>query len=193
MQIAQALEARRPALAAAALLLALVCAGPVWLDLLAGGPGLPAYDRRAELRGFESDLGAHAVTADPDDVELDDLLAHRTLVVSNSPSTSRPSSPYRLLRSGDYYDVWRRPASPEGRPVLHHMALGGPNGATARPDCPEVAGLGLLALANQLGLPPQSIAIVAAAPDGSILAVPPDQARRLCGRSWDWIEAVGRG
>ena len=48
------------------------------------------------------------------------------------------------------------------------------------------AGLGLLALANQLGAAPQDITLIAAA----IVAVPVDRARDLCGRPWDWIEAI---
>jgi len=73
------------------------------------------------------------------------------------------------------------------------MSLGEDGAVAADPVCSEVVGLGLLALSNQLGLPALSIAILAAAPDGSTVAVPPGEARRLCGREWDWIEAVGRG
>jgi len=78
-------------------------------------------------------------------------------------------------------------------PVLHHMELGDPDGGAGMPDCPEVVGLGLLALSNQLGVAAQDVAIVGVTAEGNAVAVPPDQARRLCAREWDWIEAVGRG
>lgn len=78
-------------------------------------------------------------------------------------------------------------------PVLHHMELGDPDGGVAPPDCSEVVGLGLLALSNQLGVAAQDVAIIGRTADGNAVAVPPGEARRLCGRRWDWIEAVGTG
>lgn len=78
-------------------------------------------------------------------------------------------------------------------PVLHHMELGGGEGSAGAPDCPEVVGLGLLALSNQLGVAAQDVVIVGVTAEGNAVAVPPDQARRLCAREWDRIEAVGRG
>lgn len=77
-------------------------------------------------------------------------------------------------------------------PTLHHMELGEPDGGAALPDCPEVTGLGLLALSNQLGVAAQDVAIVGLTAEGNAVAVPPDRARRLCGREWDWIEAIAR-
>lgn len=76
---------------------------------------------------------------------------------------------------------------------LHHMELGEGGALAGFPKCSEVVGLGLLGLANQLGVAPQDIGIVGLTAQGNAVAVPPDRARRLCGREWDWIEAVGRG
>lgn len=78
-------------------------------------------------------------------------------------------------------------------PVLHPMELGDRGAVAGAPDCPEVVGLGLLALSNQLGVAAQDVAIVGVTAEGNAVAVPPDQARRLCAREWDRIEAVGRG
>jgi len=194
-QLVEAALAGHSGRAAAIALLAVVISAPVWANALVGGEGIPSYDRLVELKELEGEYGdAYEVEGDADGIDHEALLRHRTLIVPAAPDSSRPPLPYRLVRAGDHYDVWRRPAQPEGRPVLHHMALGEGGEIAARPDCSEVVGLGLLALSNQLGLPPQSIAIVGAAPGGTTtVAVPPGEARRLCGRRWDWIEAVGTG
>jgi len=218
LQLAEALTAHARAEALGALLLgafAIAALVPGVLNFADGG--FSSYDRLAELRQIgtgvegqgpvlivDEDLfGArHALDAgleadstgetdlDMAGIDLEQLFAYRTLVLSASPRGSRPPQPYRQIRTGDDYDVWQRPVAPKG-PVLHHMALGDANGIVALPNCSEVAGLGLLALSNQLGLPAQSIAIIGASPDGRIVAAPPSDSRRLCGRRWDWIEAVG--
>jgi hypothetical protein len=192
-QLAVAALTGRAGMAAALVALILLLSAPVWVNAVVRGQGIPSYDRLTELGELEDGYDAHGVEGDIDELELEAVLAHPVLVVRRAPESSRPPLPYRVVESGGYHDVWRRPADPEGRPVLHHMALGGAGNVAARPKCSEVVGLGLLALANQLGLPAQSIAIVGAAPDGGAVAVPPGEARELCGRPWDWIEAVGRG
>lgn len=192
-QLVEAARAGRPGLAAALVLLTVALSAPVWVNAVVGGEGIPSYERLVELRGFEAEFDAYAVEGDVDELELEAVLEHPVLVTRAPPASSRPPSPYRLLASGEHYDVWRRPADPEGKPVLHHMALGEDGAIAAVPNCSEVVGLGLLALSNQLGLPPQSIAILGAGPDGGTVAVPPGEERQLCGREWDWIEAVGRG
>lgn len=192
-QLTAAAVAGRPGGAALFAALIVVLSAPVWVNAVVRGEGIPSYDRLVELRAFEAEFDAYAVEGDVDELELEAVLEHPVLLTRAPPASSRPPSPYRLLASGEHYDVWRRPAEPEGRPVLHHMALGEDGAIAGLPDCSEVVGLGLLALSNQLGLPPQSIAILGTAPDGTTLAVPPGEARNLCGREWDWIEAVGRG
>lgn len=192
-QLVVAALAGRPGLAAAIAGLVVVLSAPVWFHAVVKGEGIPSHERLTELADLEGEFDAHVVEGDVDRLEHEAVLEHPTLIVSAPPGSSRPPSPYRVVEPGEHYDVWRRPAQPEGKPVLHHMSLGEDGQVAARPDCSEVVGLGLLALSNQLGLPPQSIAIVGAATDGSTLAVPPGEARNLCGREWDWIEAVGRG
>lgn len=192
-QLVAAALAGRPGRAAAVAGLILIVSAPVWIHAVAMGEGIPSYDRLTELGELEDEFDAYVVDGDVDALEYEAVLEHPTLIVATPPDSSRPPSPYSVVEQGEYYDVWRRPADPEGKPVLHHMSLGGDGEVTGRPDCSEVVGLGLLALSNQLGLPPQSIAIVGAAPDGGTVAVPPGEARNLCGGEWDWIEAVGRG
>lgn len=192
-QLLAAALAGRPGLAAGFALLIVVLSAPVWFNSVLEGEGIPSYDRLSELRELEGEFDAYTVEGDADELAYEAVLEHPTLIVPTPPDSSRPSSPYRVVESGSYYDVWRRPADPEGKPVLHHMSVGENGEVAGQPDCSEVVGLGLLALSNQLGLPAQSIAIVGAAPDGSTVAVPPGEARNLCGREWDWIEAVGRG
>jgi hypothetical protein len=192
-QLAAVAPAGRPGFAAAIAGLVVLLSAPVWFNAVVKGEGIPSYDRLVELSDFEDEFDAYAVDGDVDRLEYEAVLEHPTLIVRTPPASSRPPSPYRVVESGEYYDVWQRPADPEGKPVLHHMSLGEDGEATAEPDCSQVVGLGLLALSNQLGLPAQSIAIVGVAPDGSAVAVPPGEARNLCGREWDWIEAVGRG
>lgn len=192
-QLIVAALAGRPAAAVLFAALIVALSAPVWVNAVVRGEGIPSHDRLAELQAFEDELGGHEVEGDVDELELEAVLEHPVLLTRAPPASSRPPSPYRLLASGEHYDIWRRPADPEGKPVLHHMALGGDGAIAAVPNCSEVVGLGLLALSNQLGLPAQSIAVLGAAPDGTTLAVPPGEARNLCGREWDWIEAVGRG
>ncbi|HZK16296.1 MAG TPA: hypothetical protein VFC52_06890 [Solirubrobacterales bacterium] len=192
-QLVAAALAGRPGRAAALVALIVLLSAPVWVNALVRGEGIPDYDRLSELGDLEDEFDAYVIEGDVDSLEYEAVLEHPTLIVRTPPDSSRPPSPYRVVEAGEHYDVWQRPADPEGKPVLHHMALGEDGEVSAAPDCSEVVGLGLLALSNQLGLPPQSIAIVGAAPDGSTVAVPPGEARNLCGREWDWIEAVGRG
>lgn len=190
-QLAEAAVEGRPGLAAASVLVVAVAAAPVWVNLLGDGDGLPSYDRLAERQEVDEEFGVEPTDGDLDALELEAVLARRTIALPRSPTTSRPPQPYRLVRDGEYYEVWRRPAEPSG-PILHHMGLG--NGERAGPpNCSQVVGLGLLALSNQLGYPAQSVVLVAAAPDGSLVIAGIDEARGLCDRRWDWIEAVGAG
>ncbi len=58
--------------------------------------------------GGEAEKGAWV---DTDEITLPALMTYRTLVLRRNPGQSRPPSVYRLLRHGDYYDVWQRPAA----------------------------------------------------------------------------------
>ena len=60
---------------------------------------------------------------DTDEVAWDSLLEYRTLVLRRSPVLSRPPSPYRLVWTGESYEVWQRPEAPAGFPP-EHLPLG---------------------------------------------------------------------
>jgi hypothetical protein len=77
---------------------------------------------------------------DTDELDLNGLLEYRTLVLRRSPTRSRPPAAYRLVRSGDTYEVWQRP---EGlvEPVPEHLPLGGEYEPAAVPECAEVLAL----------------------------------------------------
>jgi hypothetical protein len=182
--------------------------------------GVEAYDRLADLErigevfrdqgpallGEESAFGAEralgdlemstAGTVDIDQTEpgleqgLEQLFEHPVIVLRRPPSSSQPPSPYKRVWSGESYEVWQRPAEPEG-PVLHHMPLGEDGAIAGMPDCGQVGGLGLLALANQLGYPAEDIRLIAVAPDGTTAVALPNATDPLCAGPWDWIEAIG--
>jgi hypothetical protein len=105
--------------------------------------------RPVYLRGGGTAEKGEAV--DVDEIAWDSLLEYRTLVLRRSPVRSRPPSPYRLVWSGESYEVWQRPEAPSGFPP-EHLSLGdGELRPAAIPECGEVSGLGLLALDN--GMP----------------------------------------
>ena len=160
----------------------------------------PRPRRRRRPRRGAGSLHADATSAgeepfDTDRLDYRALLVYPLLIVPRSPSQSRPPLPYRRAWLGEDYEVWRLPPTATFR-LLFHMPVGGPGDAAALPNCSETVGLGLLGLANQLGARPKTSSLVAAAPRrgarlGPTVAVPVDRASDLCGRRWDWIEAIG--
>ncbi len=77
--------------------------------------------------------------ADTDALSYDDLLVYRTLVLRRSPAQSRPPSPYRLVWSGESYEVWQRSDQPGDE--RQHLGLGSALDPTAVPRCGEVLAL----------------------------------------------------
>ncbi|HWO16620.1 MAG TPA: hypothetical protein VNM89_07905 [Solirubrobacterales bacterium] len=157
-------------------------------DLAPGGAVDP------EEAGVPPSAAARGEPAEADQIDYRAMLEYSLLIVPRSPEQSRPPLPYRRVWLGEDYEVWRLPATATFR-LLFHYPVGGPGAATGLPNCSETVGLGLLGLANQLGAPPEDISLVAAAPRrgarlGPTIAVPVDRASDLCGRHWDWIEAI---
>ncbi|MDQ3647748.1 MAG: hypothetical protein M3433_04055 [Actinomycetota bacterium] len=75
---------------------------------------------------------------DPDGITPSTLQAAPYLVVRRSPTASRPPANYRLVRTGRYYEVWRR----AGGTVTRHLPLGrNVFEPAARPSCRAVRGL----------------------------------------------------
>lgn len=154
------------------------------------------YGSRYFLRAVPPDDAAEGERSpiDTDQVDFRALLSYPLLVLPRSPEQSRPPLPYRRIWLGEEYEVWKLPPTATFR-LLFHMSIGGPRNAAALPDCSQTVGLGLLALSNQLAAAPQDISLVAASPRrgdrlGPAIAVPVDRASDLCGRPWDWIEAI---
>ena len=78
-------------------------------------------------------------SADTDELSVADLLAYRTLVLRRSPAQSRPPSAYRLVSSGEDYEVWQRP---EGAPEIpQRLALGDRFDPVGRAGCAAVRDL----------------------------------------------------
>ncbi|HEX3329394.1 MAG TPA: hypothetical protein VHS27_05700, partial [Gaiellales bacterium] len=76
-------------------------------------------------------------SADIDRFRLDQVLVYRMLVLRRGPAASRPPSPYSLVWSGRYYEVWVRPVHPPGR-IVEHLSLGDATQAGAVPRCADV-------------------------------------------------------
>jgi hypothetical protein len=90
--------------------------------------------RPIELRdGSEVPKGDSADTDRVDPAALD---VYRTLVVRRSPAASRPPADYRLVWSGDYYDVWQRPVAVPGPGP--DLPLGDRTDPVAVPSCAAV-------------------------------------------------------
>jgi hypothetical protein len=58
---------------------------------------------------------------DVNELDTQDLLHYRTLVLRRGPLASRPPAPYRLTWSGRYYEAWQRQTD---GPQLRHVSLG---------------------------------------------------------------------
>ena len=82
-------------------------------------------------------------SVDTERYRLDALLRYRTIVRRVSAVSSRPSSAYRLVWEGRYYEVWQK--RHESERILSHVALGSRVQPASIPKCSkvlEVAGLG---------------------------------------------------
>ncbi len=97
---------------------------------------------------------------DIDDYQTASVLQFRTLVLRRSPLASRPPSPYNLVWSGHYYEVWQRP--PGTPPAIVHEPLGNPLSPVAPTPCttvrrlaglPQVARLATVARPAPIVLP----------------------------------------
>lgn len=138
-------------------------------------PESPSERRRRLIPLVSGQALQNGSYADLDQFQLPGILVYRTLVIPNSPVSSRPPSPYRLAFSGHWYQVWRRPEG-GGRPVSAHLGLGGPLDRTGLPACSDVVALareagpgGLLAAATAPA--PSAIAVPSTLPDGSTSTV----------------------
>jgi len=81
---------------------------------------------------------------DTDQISQPALLTYRTLVLRRNPAQSRPPSMYSLVRRGEYYDVWQRPAGVPAA-IAQHLPLGDFEDPGAAASCPEMKDLAALA------------------------------------------------
>jgi len=79
-------------------------------------------------------------SVDTDELDMGGLLEFRTLVPRRSPVRSRPPSPYRLVWTGNTYEVWQRPETSPTR-LLEHLPLGEEFEPAAIPECQQVRAL----------------------------------------------------
>jgi hypothetical protein len=100
--------------------------------------------RRSQIPLVGGGLPDEVPSVDTDQLQLDALLAFRTLVLQRTPSRSRPPAPYALIDSGRFYDVWQRPVGSEGS-VLSHLGLGEGIEPSSAPACSEIRDLARLA------------------------------------------------
>jgi hypothetical protein len=143
--------------------------------------------RRVPLRsGGEVQKGK---AVDTDEIDPAALFEFRTLVLRRSPVRSRPPLPYRLVRRGDYYEVWQRPQGETTPPDYISLGDEAEDEPAAVPDCGEVGGLGLLAL--QQGQADVRLVAARHAPvydaGGGSLELP------RAGRYTAWLEGAVRG
>jgi hypothetical protein len=87
-------------------------------DTEVNGPGL-AYHGPLKLAGGAGAGYGHSY--DVDVIDPGDVQLFRTIVMRRSPLWSRPPANYALVRSGEFYEVWRR----EGPPPKLHVPFGG--------------------------------------------------------------------
>jgi hypothetical protein len=92
---------------------------------------------------------------DTDRIVTPTLLTYRTLVLRRNPGQSRPPSAYSLVRRGEYYDVWQRPADFPATAILEHLPLGDFEDPGAEPSCSEVTRLAAVGGAGATVLAPE--------------------------------------
>jgi hypothetical protein len=93
---------------------------------------------------------------DVDDFQTPSVLGFRTLVLRRSPLASRPPSPYKLIWSGHYYEVWQRPPGPP--PNVPHLSLGKGISPVGPGPCKLALG-GVTRLATVFRQPPLLVAL----------------------------------
>jgi hypothetical protein len=86
------------------------------------------------------------VSPDLDEIQLNQLLPFRTLIIRHTGVASRPPSAYHLVWKGHYYDVWQQ-RNPGQNRIITHVSLGSRLQPAAVPDCTVVKQLAARAAA----------------------------------------------
>lgn len=120
--------------------------------------------RRRQIPRRDGTQAEKGAWADTDELELspdlEGLLTYRTLVLRRSPGQSRPPSPYELVESGKYYEVWQRPEDFDASSIIAHVPFGTATDPAAVPSCAKVK-----AVAGKAG-PGGRVAAAIRAPNG---------------------------
>ena len=98
------------------------------------------------LRGGNCPQAEFGVSPDVDEIQLDQLLYYRTLIIRRTGTASRPPSAYSKAWSGKYYDVWQ--LQPNAPRIIEHLSLGSRLQPAGVPDCTKVMELAHLASAT---------------------------------------------
>jgi hypothetical protein len=106
------------------------------------GPGL-AYHGPLKLAGGAGSAYGHSY--DVDAIDEGDVQLFETIVMRRSPLWSRPPGNYALVRSGAFYEVWRR----EGPAPKLHVPLGGVQQPASPAACGVVRRAAVLAQADR--------------------------------------------
>jgi hypothetical protein len=104
-------------------------------------------------------------SADIDRIRVDQVLVYRTLVLRRGPAASRPPSPYRLVWSGRYYEVWQRPERLK-ETVERRLPLGDADQGAAVAPCSHIEELPGRTLAYATR--PEAISLGAPPLDGTV-------------------------
>jgi hypothetical protein len=119
--------------------------------LRAGDPVQPAELRSVTLPLLDGHFLTKSAWADLDAFPLSTLQPYRSLVVTSSPTASRPPSSYREVWRGRYYTLYQRPAVPS-QTVVRHIPVGD---SVSLPYCGQAQDTGALSLcaANPVAVP----------------------------------------
>jgi hypothetical protein len=107
--------------------------------LRAGDPEAVSELRRREIPKRNGEVVRKGFAADTDELDPAALGVYRTLVLRRSPVQSRPPGAYELAWSGEFYEVWQRPAGDASLPP--RLPLGSRHDPVAVPRCADVRAL----------------------------------------------------
>jgi hypothetical protein len=137
--------------------------------LRAGAPESPTIERVRPEEMLNGDQVPPKHYTDLDELELQDTLQYRTIVLQRSPVGTRPAEPYRLVRSNRYWQVWQRPANVEPQ-LLSYVAIGDTKSQLTPagvPPCSEVRRLARIHGVSELSAAPAENPITVNAAAGS--------------------------
>jgi hypothetical protein len=137
--------------------------------LRAGAPDSPTGQRaHPDLMLGGKQVPSKTYT-DLDELELQDTLQYRTIVLQRSPVDTRPAEPYSLVRSNRYWQVWRRPASIAPQ-ILSYLPIGDTSSQlrpAGVPSCAEVRRLAHVPGVSELVAAPTQNPITVSAATGA--------------------------